>query len=115
MRLGFGDAGNEPASSTTRRAYDLLAKGFGPGFNGPILIAAETPGGSGDLTVLNQLSADVNGTAGVAFATPAQPSAQGTAAIMQVSRPRHHRTRPPAIWSTRCASESCRTRSRARR
>ena len=84
MRLGFGDAGNEPASSTTRRAYDLLAKGFGPGFNGPILIAAETPGGSGDLAVLNRLSVDVNGTPGVAFATPAQPNAQGTAAIMQV-------------------------------
>ncbi len=84
MRLGFGDAGNEPTSSTTRRAYDLLAKGFGPGFNGPILIAAETPGGGGDLEVLNQLSAAVNRTAGVAFATPAQPNADGTAAIMQV-------------------------------
>ena len=84
MRLGFGDAGNEPTSSTTRRAYDLLAKGFGPGFNGPILIAAETPGGSGDLKALNQLSASVDRTVGVAFATPAQPNADGTAAIMQV-------------------------------
>lgn len=84
MRLGFGDAGNEPTSSTTRRAYDLLAKGFGPGFNGPILIAAETPGGSRDLEALNQLSVSVNRTASVAFATPAQPNPAGTAAIMQV-------------------------------
>ena len=84
MRLGFGDAGNEPTTSTTRRAYDLLAKGFGPGFNGPILIAAETPSGSGDLQTLNRLSADVNQTPGVAFATPPQPNVEGTAAIMQV-------------------------------
>ena len=84
MRLGFGDAGNEPTTSTTRRAYDLLAKGFGPGFNGPILIAAETPGGGADLQTLNQLSADLNQTPGVAFATPPQPNAEGTAAIMQV-------------------------------
>ena len=53
MRLGFGDAGNEPTSSTTRRAYDLLAKRFGPGSNGPILIAAKTPGGSSDLAALS--------------------------------------------------------------
>src|SRR5690606_12735289 len=33
MRLGFGDAGNRPTSDTTRRAYDLLADGFGPGVN----------------------------------------------------------------------------------
>src|SRR5206468_7235254 len=45
MRLGFGDAGNRPAGDTTRRAYDLLADGFGPGFNGPLLLVAQTPGG----------------------------------------------------------------------
>jgi len=36
LRLGSSDAGQDPASSTTRKAYDLLAKGFGAGFNGPI-------------------------------------------------------------------------------
>ena len=36
MRLGSADAGSDPASSTTRKAYDLLAKGFGPGYNGPL-------------------------------------------------------------------------------
>ncbi len=38
MRLGSSDAGGRPSSSTTRRAYDLLSEGFGPGFNGPVLI-----------------------------------------------------------------------------
>ncbi|MES1193519.1 MAG: MMPL family transporter, partial [Solirubrobacterales bacterium] len=41
MRLGSSDAGNDPADSTTFKAYDLLAKGFGPGFNGPLQLVAE--------------------------------------------------------------------------
>lgn len=41
MRLGSADAGSDPASSTTRKAYDLLAKGFGPGYNGPLRLIAQ--------------------------------------------------------------------------
>ncbi len=44
MRLGFSDRGNDPKSLTTRKAYDLLAKGFGPGSNGPLIVAADTSG-----------------------------------------------------------------------
>jgi RND superfamily putative drug exporter len=84
MRLGFTDAGNRPTSDTTRRAYDLIAQGFGPGFNGPLLLAAETPHGADDVAVLNQLSAKLNQTKGVAFATPPQVNQEGTVAIMQV-------------------------------
>ncbi len=84
MRLGFGDAGNNPKGDTSRDAYDLLAKGFGPGFNGPLIIAAETPGGAADLGVLDDLSQKLNAAPGVAFATPPRPNAAGDAAIMQV-------------------------------
>src|SRR3954471_7150894 len=49
LRLGSSDAGQDPASSTTRKAYDLLAKGFGAGFNGTFQIVARTPGGKADL------------------------------------------------------------------
>ena len=42
LRLGSSDQGNDPSSSTTRQAYDLLADGFGPGFNGPLLLVAQT-------------------------------------------------------------------------
>ena len=42
LRLGSSDQGNDPSSATTRQAYDLLANGFGPGFNGPLLLVAQT-------------------------------------------------------------------------
>ena len=42
LRLGSSDAGNDPAATTTRQAYDLLADGFGPGFNGPLQLAGTT-------------------------------------------------------------------------
>ncbi len=44
MRLGFPDAGNDPPDTMTRQAYDLNTEGFGPGTNGPLVIAADLPG-----------------------------------------------------------------------
>ena len=44
MRLGSSDAGSDPAGTTTRQAYDLLAKGFGPGYNGPLQLVAQVDG-----------------------------------------------------------------------
>ncbi len=46
MRLAFTDSGNDPTNLTTRQAYDLISDGFGPGFNGPLVLAAELPGRS---------------------------------------------------------------------
>jgi RND superfamily putative drug exporter len=43
LRLGNSDAGNNPPNQTTRQAFDLLAKGFGPGFNGPLQVVASLP------------------------------------------------------------------------
>ena len=51
LRLGSSDQGNDPSSTTTRQAYDLLADGFGPGFNGPLLLVAQTSS-PGDVTAL---------------------------------------------------------------
>lgn len=45
MRLGSGDAGANPTTDTTRRAYDLVAEGFGPGYNGPLPITVASPEG----------------------------------------------------------------------
>ncbi len=42
MRIGSADEGSDPAGTTTRKAYDLLAEGFGPGFNGPLQLVAAT-------------------------------------------------------------------------
>ncbi len=84
MRLGFGDAGNQPTDFTVRRAYDLISEGFGPGANGPLLLAAETPGGQSDLQALDALSGDLNQTDGVVFASQPTPNESGDAAIIQV-------------------------------
>jgi RND superfamily putative drug exporter len=84
LRLGFGDAGNEPTDRTIRRAYDLISEGFGPGANGPLLLVAETPGGQSDVRALEALSSDLGQTEGVAFASPPIPNESGDAAIIQV-------------------------------
>jgi putative drug exporter of the RND superfamily len=84
IRLGFSDAGNRPTDDTTRRAYDLLAEGFGPGFNGPLLLAAETPGGADDLEVLGPLWAELNQAPGVAIAAPPEPTDDASAATLVV-------------------------------
>jgi putative drug exporter of the RND superfamily len=44
VRLGAADQGTQPTAQTSRRAYDLLAEGFGPGFNGPIPIVVDVKG-----------------------------------------------------------------------
>jgi putative drug exporter of the RND superfamily len=84
LRLGFGDAGNQPTDQTVRRAYDLMSEGFGPGANGPLLLAAETPNGQSDLDALQALSGELNQTEGVVFATEPIPNDSGDAAIIQV-------------------------------
>ena len=43
LRLGTSDAANDPASTTTHKAYELLAEGFGPGFNGPLQLVGTDP------------------------------------------------------------------------
>ncbi|MEJ3750345.1 MMPL family transporter [Actinomycetes bacterium KLBMP 9797] len=72
MRLGFADAGNDPESTTSRQAYDLLAQGFGPGASGPLIVIAE--GGQGSSDAIR--TALVN-TPGIAAVTPPIPSADG--------------------------------------
>jgi RND superfamily putative drug exporter len=83
MHLAFSDAGNDPANLTTRKAYDLLAQGFGPGFNGPLVVVAETSGPA-DHPVVQTLSSDLATTPGVAFVTPPQFNASADAAVTTV-------------------------------
>jgi RND superfamily putative drug exporter len=84
LRLGSSDQGNNPESTTTRKAYDLLAAGFGPGFNGPLQLVAQTPGGKADQAALQRLAAAVKQTPGVASVSPPVPNRDGTVAIVQV-------------------------------
>ncbi len=65
MRLGAADAGNDPASSSSRKAYDMLAEGFGPGFNGPLLLVAQAPAAQ-DRARFGALAEDLGSVEGVA-------------------------------------------------
>ncbi|MCW2986714.1 MAG: family transporter [Conexibacter sp.] len=68
MRLGSSDAGSDPSSTTTRKAYDLLAQGFGPGFNGPLQLVAEVDG-PGAKAAFDRVTEAVGKTPGVVAAT----------------------------------------------
>ena len=69
LQLGFSDEGNYPRDSTTRQAYDLLAEGFGPGFNGPLVLVSEVPAGTPS-AALDAVTEALGGERGVAVASP---------------------------------------------
>ncbi len=74
LRLGFSDEGNFSPETTTRKAYDLLAEGFGPGFNGPLTITG-TLNGVEQLGELGMLVAAVAADPGVQTVSPPLPNA----------------------------------------
>jgi RND superfamily putative drug exporter len=83
LRLGQTDAGTQPPNTSQRRAFDLLAKGFGPGFNGPLLLVAESPR-SIDPARLEDLAGVVRRTPDVAAVSAPRPNARGNVAVLEV-------------------------------
>jgi putative drug exporter of the RND superfamily len=83
LRLGFSDESNYADDTTTKQAYDLLVAGFGPGYNGPLLLAADVPEGASP-DDLEAVSAAVGDDPGVAQVSPPQPSEDGAAVIWNV-------------------------------
>ena len=79
IQLGAADAGTSPKDTTQRVAYDWLAEGFGPGFNGPLIVAVD-----GTPQQAEQLQKAIAATPDVAFATPAIPNPEGNAALITV-------------------------------
>ena len=69
LQLGFSDQGNDPAGTSTRQAYDLLAEGFGPGFNGALELVSLVPGPAARAT-LDGIAAKVGHEPGVASVAP---------------------------------------------
>ena len=82
LRLDNSDAGNDPSNTSTRHAFDLLARGFGPGFNGPLQIVAELPS-SGQASSLPTLRATVAATPDVVAVSQPRISPSGNVAVMQ--------------------------------
>lgn len=83
LHLGTSDQGNNPAGSTTRKAYDLLAEGFGPGTNGPLAIVARLDG-AGDHVAVDRLTEALRTTGNVASAGPAVFNRSGDTAVLTV-------------------------------
>jgi RND superfamily putative drug exporter len=83
MRLAFTDSGNDPTKLTTRQAFDFISDGFGPGFNGPLVVAAELPGG-GSRAVVAGLDHKLASVPGVARVQPPAYNSAGDAAVLIV-------------------------------
>lgn len=81
LRLGFGDNGNAPRGSTVREAYDLLAEGFGPGFNGPLFVTV-TGETAADPARLESFTRTVASLEGVVAANGTPISADGSLALI---------------------------------
>ncbi len=114
LRLGSSDASNDPAGQTTHRAYELLAQGFGEGFNGPLLVVAKLPPGGGSASVGTGSGRDCR-----------DPRRRGRRTRqVQPGRQRGHDHRLPELHLRRrlrrpnsspaCAKTSCRRSPRAR-
>jgi putative drug exporter of the RND superfamily len=73
LRLGFSDESNFAEDTSTKQAYDLLVEGFGPGFNGPLILAAELPEGTspGELAAITDAAA---ADPGVEFVSEPRPN-----------------------------------------
>jgi RND superfamily putative drug exporter len=95
LRLGSSDASNDPSSTTTHRAYGLLAQGFGQGFNGPLLVAAQLPTRH-DTVAVSRLQTAVAATPGVASVAPPRLNPSGEVATLTV----YPRSSPQAYATT---------------
>jgi putative drug exporter of the RND superfamily len=94
MHLSFPDAGANPTSDTTRRAYDLMTDGFGAGFNGPLVLAAEFPKRA-ETRSLERLAVALRNTPDVVAVAPPVINPARDAAVIQVipaSSPQSQRT-----------------------
>jgi RND superfamily putative drug exporter len=80
LRLGSSDAANDPAGQTTHKAYELLAEGFGPGFNGPLLVVAKVPSEKAAVA----LSSAISSAPRVASVVPPKLNPEGNVAAITV-------------------------------
>ena len=84
LHLGFPDAGNDPTSLTTRRAYDLMTEGFGAGFNGTFVLVADS-GDDEAMATLAALRTTLAATPGVAAVSPPIASPDSDAAVITLT------------------------------
>ncbi|MFJ7341496.1 MMPL family transporter [Streptomyces sp. NPDC101110] len=84
LELGLPDDGSQPTSTTQRRAYDLLSEGFGPGFNGPLMVVVDAKDSDDPKAVFAETGDEIKGLKDVVTITPAQPNKVGDTATITV-------------------------------
>ncbi|MET9577482.1 MMPL family transporter [Streptomyces massasporeus] len=84
LELGLPDDGSQPTSTTQRRAYDLLSEGFGPGFNGPLMVVVDAKNSDDPKAVFTETGDEIKGLKDVVTVTPAQPNKAGDTATITV-------------------------------
>lgn len=84
LELGLPDDGSQPTSTTQRRAYDLLSEGFGPGFNGPLLIVVDAKDSADPKAAFTEVGDEIKGLKDVVTVTPATPNKAGDTATITV-------------------------------
>ncbi|MEU6669753.1 MMPL family transporter [Streptomyces sp. NPDC046727] len=84
LELGLPDDGSQPTSTTQRRAYDLLSEGFGPGFNGPLMVVVDAKGSADPKAAFTKVGDEIKGLKNVVTVTPATPNKAGDTATITV-------------------------------
>jgi RND superfamily putative drug exporter len=84
LELGLPDDGSQPTSTTQRRAYDLLSEGFGPGFNGPLMVVVDAKGSTDPQAVFRDVGNEIKRLDDVVTVTPAAANKAGDTATITV-------------------------------
>ncbi|MFJ8465616.1 MMPL family transporter [Streptomyces swartbergensis] len=84
LELGLPDDGSQPTSTTQRRAYDLLSEGFGPGFNGPLMVVVDAKGSDDPKAAFTAVGDEIKGLKDVVTVTPPAPNKAGDTATITV-------------------------------
>ncbi|GAA3059376.1 MMPL family transporter [Streptomyces glomeratus] len=84
LQLGLPDDGSQPTSTTQRRAYDLLSEGFGPGFNGPLMVVVDAKASDDPKAAVTTVTSDIKGMKDVVTVTPATYNKSGDTAMITV-------------------------------
>ncbi|GHD14659.1 membrane protein [Streptomyces violarus] len=84
LELGLPDDGSQPTSTTQRRAYDLLSEGFGPGFNGPLMVVVDAKDSDDPKAAFTEVGDEIKGLKDVVTVTPPAPNKAGDTATITV-------------------------------
>ncbi|MEV6379684.1 MMPL family transporter [Streptomyces sp. NPDC051773] len=84
LELGLPDDGSQPTSTTQRRAYDLLSEGFGPGFNGPLMVVVDAKDSASPKEAATAVTDEIKGLDDVVTVTPATFNKAGDTAMITV-------------------------------